>query len=300
MRKPDFFIVGAPKCGTTAMQHYLSQHPDIFLPDRDREMHFFGSDLRFTRPRCTIERYRAHFDAPEAKFRRRVGEKSVFYLYSKRAASEIRDFAGAGDIIIMLRNPVDMLYSLHSHMLRSGGEEIEDFKAALKDESIRKQARIPQELIISGLFYLQVGKYTDQVKRYFDRFGRENVHIIIYDDLKQDAASVYRKTLCFLSIDDRFQPRFEVVNPNKQVRSKTFRSLLWTLKSNHLARSLARATVPRPLRHEVHQTLMWLTTRTVSRPAMDPELRVELQRKFHPEVQRLSELLGRDLTHWCR
>ena len=99
-------------------------------------MHFFGSDLRFTRPRCAIERYLAHFDAPEAKFRRRVGEKSVFYLYSKRAASEIRDFAGAGDIIIMLRNPVDTLYSLHSHMLRTGGEEIEDFKAALKDESI--------------------------------------------------------------------------------------------------------------------------------------------------------------------
>ena len=144
MRKPDFFIVGAPKCGTTAMQYYLSQHPDIFLPEK--EMDFFGNDLLFTHPRCTIEQYLAHFDTPEAKFRRRVGEKSVFYLYSKRAAYEIRDFAGAADIIIMLRNPVDMLYSLHSHMLRTGGEEIEDFRAALEDESIRKPgARLPRE-----------------------------------------------------------------------------------------------------------------------------------------------------------
>ncbi|MGH8522664.1 MAG: sulfotransferase domain-containing protein [Gammaproteobacteria bacterium] len=300
MRKPDFFIVGAPKCGTTAIQYYLGQHPDIFLPDK--EMDFFGSDQQFTRPRCTIERYLAYFNTPEAKFRRRAGEKSVFYLYSQRAAYEIRDFAGAADIIIMLRNPVDMLYSLHSHMLRTGGEEIEDFRAALEDESIRKQgARLPRnELIISGLFYMEVGKYTDQVKRYFDRFGREKVHIIIYDDLKQDTASVYRETLCFLNLDERFQPRFEVVNPYKQVRSKTFRNLLWTLKSNPLARSLARATVPRPLRHEVFQRLRQLNTKYVSRPAMDPELRVELQHTFHPEVQRLSELLGRDLTHWCR
>ncbi len=282
------------------MRYYLSQHPDICLPEK--EMDFFGNDLLFTHPRCTIEQYLAHFDTPEAKFRRRVGEKSVFYLYSKRAAYEIRDFAGAADIIIMLRNPVDMLYSLHSHMLRTGGEEIEDFRAALEDESIRKPgARLPEnELIISGFFYMEVGKYTDQVKRYFDRFGREKVHIIIYDDLKQDAASVYQETLCFLNIDDRFQPRFEVVNPNKQVRSKTFRSLLWTLKSHPLARSLVRATVPRPLRREVLQRLGQLNTKYVTRPAMDPELRVELQRKFHPEVQRLSELLGRDLTHWCR
>ncbi len=282
------------------MRYYLSQHPDIFLPEK--EMDFFGNDLLFTHPRCTIEQYLAHFDTPEAKFRRRVGEKSVFYLYSKRAAYEIRDFAGAANIIIMLRNPVDMLYSLHSHMLRTGGEEIEDFRAALKDESIRKPgAKLPEnELIISGFFYMEIGKYTDQVKRYFDRFGREEVHIIIYDDLKQDAASVYQETLCFLNIDDRFQPRLEVVNPNKQVRSKTFRSLLRTLKSHPLARSLVRATVPRPLRHEVLQRLGQLNTKYVSRPAMDPELRVELQRKFHPEVQRLSELLGRDLTHWCR
>ncbi|MDQ3564371.1 MAG: sulfotransferase domain-containing protein [Pseudomonadota bacterium] len=237
VRKPDFFIVGAPKCGTTAMQHYLSQHPDIFLPKK--EMDFFGSDQRFTRPRCTIEQYLAHFDTPEAKTRRRVGEKSVFYLYSKRAAYEIRDFAGATDIIIMLRNPVDMLYSLHSHMLRTEGEEIEDFRAALEDESIRKQRARNNELIISGLFYMEIGKYTDQVKRYFDRFGRETVHIIIYDDLKQDAASVYRETLRFLNIDDRFQPTFKIVNPNKQVRSKTFESLLWTLKSNPFG-SIAR------------------------------------------------------------
>lgn len=282
------------------MQYYLSQHPDIFLPEK--EMDFFGNDLLFTHQRCTIEQYLAHFDTPEAKFRRRIGEKSPFYLCSKCAAYEIRDFAGAVDIIIMLRNPVDMLSSLHSHMLRTGGEEIEDLRVALEDESIRKQgARLPHnELIISGRFYMEVGKYTDQVKRYFDRFGREKVHIIIYDDLKQDAASVYRQTLCFLNIDDRFQPRFEVVNPNQQVRSKTLRSLLWTLQRNPLARSLARATVPRPLRHEVLQRLGRLNTKYVSRPAMDPELRVELQRKFHPEVQRLSELLGRDLAHWGR
>ena len=119
MRKPDFFIVGAPKGGTTAMNAYLGQHPEIFIAER-KELHFFGTDLDFSSPRITQEQYLSCFS--EVQNEKRVGETSVWYLYSKQAAVEIKKFCPSANIIIMLRNPVDMLYSQHSQFLYNGNE----------------------------------------------------------------------------------------------------------------------------------------------------------------------------------
>jgi hypothetical protein len=88
VRKPDFFIVGAPKCGTTAMQDYLSQHPEIYM-SKARELHFFGSDLRFSYERPGEVEYLSYFES--ATNEKRVGEASVWYLYSKQAAGEIKE-----------------------------------------------------------------------------------------------------------------------------------------------------------------------------------------------------------------
>ena len=117
MTKPDFFIVRAPKCGTTAMQDCLSQHPEIFMPEakppfyRGKELHFLGSELRANRKIFTRDEYFSYF--PKAKDEKRVGEATVWYLCSKRAAYEIKEFNPSSKIIIMLRNPVEMVYSCH-------------------------------------------------------------------------------------------------------------------------------------------------------------------------------------------
>src|SRR5215475_4862738 len=109
-RQPDFFIVGAPRSGTTAMSHFLGDHPDIFMARK--EMHAFGSDLRFGRRfyRRDLQTYQAEFNVPHG--RRRAGEGSVWYLFSKTAAKEIHQFNPAARILIMLREPVEMISSL--------------------------------------------------------------------------------------------------------------------------------------------------------------------------------------------
>src|ERR1051325_3379611 len=107
-RRPDFFIVGAPKCGTTAMNGYLRQHPQIFMPER-KDITYFGTDLKFERSRISYDEYISLFqDANDAL---RIGESSVWYMYSKTAAEEIKSFSPSASIIVMLRNPVDMLYA---------------------------------------------------------------------------------------------------------------------------------------------------------------------------------------------
>src|SRR5438034_3527344 len=116
MKIPGFFIVGAPKCGTTAMNDYLAGHPDIFMAKK--EIHYFGSDLEIKQKKLSGEEYLDFFKEGEHKYI--VGESSVWYLYSKNAAAEIKAFSPGAKIIIMLRNPVDMLPSLHSQHIFDG------------------------------------------------------------------------------------------------------------------------------------------------------------------------------------
>src|SRR5262252_9724271 len=103
IKRPDFFIVGAPRCGTTAMGRFLAEHPDIFMARK--EMHAFGKDLHFGRRfyRRSLEAYQSEFVG--AGDRKRVGEASVWYLFSKTAASELKQFNPDSRIIIMLREP---------------------------------------------------------------------------------------------------------------------------------------------------------------------------------------------------
>ena len=297
MRKPDFFIVGAPKSGTTAMCTYLKQHPEIFMPEK-KESHFFGTDLNSPMFIRDKEIYLSLFS--KAKDERRVGESSVWYLYSKKAASEIKEFSPSASVIIMLRNPVDMLYSQHSQFLYNGNEDIACFEEALNAEQDRRRGlRIPPGVhFVESLFYRETIKYTEQVQRYFNIFGRENVHIIVYDDFKNNVAKVYRECLCFLGVTGDFQPEFKTINPNKRVRSNTLRNFLQN--PPQIVKSLGKALVPRDLQQKLGKKLTSLNIKYESRPPIDTELKRKLQAEFTPETERLSELLRRDLTHWCK
>ncbi|MDV2495301.1 MAG: sulfotransferase [bacterium] len=300
MRKPDFFIVGAPRCGTTAMKSYLGEHPEIFIPPADIEPHFFGSDMYQQSFIRDEQEYLSLFAG--AKDERRVGEKSTRYLYSERAAVEIKEYQPSASIIVMLRNPVDQLYSLHNLRLYIERENIVDFEAALEAEEDRKRGlRLPDSISLREawtLTYREIPRYTHQVQRYLDVFGRRNVHIIIFDDFISDLTKVYGDTLRFLRVDPGFQPEFRKISPSRRVRSRTVQSLL--TNRPQFVRSFMKVIMPLQLRKRVFESLFALNLSYAPRPPMRPELRRQLQEEFLPEVEQLSRLLGRDLTHWCK
>jgi hypothetical protein len=302
-QKPDVFIVGAPKCGTSAMDQYLAAHPDIFMAKK--EMHVFGSDLHFGPQfyRRSQEAYLEEFAA--RKGQRRAGEASVWYLFSTRAAAEIHAFNPEARILIMLREPAEMLYSLYYQFRFDGNEHLPTFEEALAAEDERRAGRrVTRETYLArGLVYRETARYTEQVRRYFEVFGREQVQVIIYDDLAADARAVYSRTLAFLGVDPtRIETDFPVINGNKSVKHSALRGLL----NDPLVRSTAVAIgrrLPRPVfaaLHDVERRLWKINTRPEKRPPLAPEVRAQLQREFAPEIERLSELLGRDLTHWSR
>ena len=302
-KKPDVFIVGAPKCGTTAMDHYLAAHPDIYMAKK--EMHAFGSDLRFGPQfyRRDQEAYLTEFAARNGE--RRAGEASVWYLFSTQAAAEIHAFNPEARIIIMLREPADMLYSLYYQFRFDGNEHLPTFEEALAAEDDRRAGRrvSRQTYLVQGLFYRETARYTEQVRRYFDVFGRERVHVIIYDDLAADVRAVYCRVLEFLGVDStRIETDFQVINGNKSVKHSALRGLLNDPLIRSTAVSIGRR-LPRPIfaaLHDLERALWKINSRPEKRPPLAPEVREQLKREFAPEVARLSELLGRDLTHWSR
>jgi len=297
MRKPDFFIVGAAKCGTTAMNDYLGQHPEIFVPDL-KEIHFFGQDLdmRLARERDTLDAYLARFEGAEGC--KRAGEASVWYVYSRTAAQEIKVFDPDARIIIMLRDPVEFMYSQHSQAMHNalGDEDILDFGEALAAEEDRVRGRRipPQTTMPDQVFYRRIARFTEQVQRYFDLFPREHIHVIVFDDFKADNLATVQGVYRFLGVEPDFEPETPIINPNKTYRSWAVRKLQQRIPSK------AKHLVPSGLRQKASDAIYALNRVYEPRKAMDATLRRELQREFAPEVAALGDLIGRDLSHWSR
>ncbi|HMK62339.1 MAG TPA: sulfotransferase [Acidimicrobiales bacterium] len=299
---PNLFMVGAPKSGTTAMGHYLNAHPDIFVAGR--ELNYFGTDLDFLTPqgvpwRISWEDYLGWFEGQSHK--RYRADRSVFYLYSRTAAQEIRRHDPNSRVVVMLRDPVDQMYSEHSEMLFQGEEDLTDFADALAAEEDRKQGRRIVEGChhAFGLFYRDVARYADQLERYFSTFGREQVHVIVFDDLVADPVETYTAVLQFLELDTSHQPHFAVVNGNKVNRSTILSKALRTTSPGW--RKAGRMLVPSPTaRARLRRRVRQLNTASRSRGPMDPELRRALEVEFEPEILRLESLLGRTLPGWRR
>ncbi len=305
--KPNFFIVGAPKCGTTSLHEYLQRHPDVFMPFY-KEPHYFGSDLegsRFRQFRGRPQRYLKLFD--DARGEKRIGESSPWYLFSRRAAEEIRAFDPQAKIIIMLRNPVDMMYSMWSQFRYSGNEQIETFEEALAAEPERHQGKRIRRAAhcISGLYYRDMARFSEQVQRYFDVFGRDNVKVIIFDDFKSNTAAIFREVLEFLDIDSDFQTTFDVVNPNKEVRLEWLQKQivssgfsLMLLKDRLTYFATTHSLLPFSYRTRTVKGVIAAYTKYERRSPLTADLRQQLAREFQSDIDKLSDLLGRDLSGW--
>jgi hypothetical protein len=231
--------------------------------------------------------------------RRYRADRSVFSLFSSRAADEIHTFDPDSRIIAMVRNPADQMHSQYSEMRFQGEEDLDSFADALAAEEARAAGeRVPAGCKkVFALRYRALARYHDQVARYLERFGPDRVTVLLYDDLSADPAATYRRVLDFLDVDAGQDPDFAVVNANKVIRSTRLRTVLRHAPPG--LRRLGRLAVRDPYaRAALRRRLASLNTRTAPRPAMPDALRAQLTEEFAPEVHRLGGLIGRDLTPW--
>ncbi len=296
--KPNFFVVGAPKSGTTSVYIYLSQHPQVFVP-RKKELNYFCTDLHFNYPLLSEQQFMSYYEG--VKDESAIGEISVWNLFSKDAAQKIFDFNPESKIIIMLRNPVEMMYVLHSNHLYSGNETITDFKDALEAEEARmKGAQIPKNIRCpkEGLQYRDVAKYAEQVERFFKTFGRENVKVILFDDFIGETEKSFKEILTYLKVDENFLPDLKPYNVSKTTRSNFLKQL--TTNPPSLIKRIGKIFFPHQTkRRDWLMIKLWkLNSKKLERRKMDERLREKLILEFTPEINELQKVIEKDLSHW--
>jgi hypothetical protein len=304
-RPPDFFIVGQPKSGTTALYEMLRRHPQIHMPDR-KEPWYLASELHErTPPRPggtpkTIEEYLSWFEG--ARPDQRIGEASALYLWSRTAAERIAQLQPDARIIAILREPASLLSSLHRQFVKICVETENDFPKAISLEDARRDGRsLPRRSYWpQALLYSEHVRYVEQLRRFHAEFSPEQVLVLIYDDFERDNEATVRRVLRFLDVDDTAPIEVMRANPTTGVRSQRLHQLVHTVSVGRGPASMAvkaavKALTPRDLRRSaLHAT----QRRVVYAEAPEPDERfmLELRRRFKAEVVALSEYLDRDLV----
>ena len=297
---PNFLIVGAAKSGTSSLHNYLNQHPEVFMPSYNKEgmkvkePRFLIKDLvqhRLHNGVWNWEEYKSLFN--EVKNEISIGESTVLYLYYyEHAIDNIKKYLGENvKIIIMLRNPTDRAYSAFQHVSR-GLKEQNSFEEALKIE----KGRMDKESSLTPMvMYKEMGLYHDMVRAYKENF--KNVHIIFYEDFRDDTEGEIKKIFKFLelslSVNIDFVSRHNV--GGKRWKNEKMKHVF--MKNSPLKSALKKA-IPKSLRKGVRDKLISASTDKVA--PMKENTRVKLNEFFKEDVKKLSDLLNRDLTHWTK
>ena len=217
--KPSYFIVGSPKCGTTALAEYLKVHDDIFV-STPKEPHYFADDFpHYKKELPDLASYEALFDTPDANKCKITGEASVWYLYSKCAISNIKAYQPDAKIIVMLRKPLEVVESLHRQMLWVLDEDDPSLESAWNKQADRSRGiGLPDKCREPAfLQYKNVVDYSVQLKRLYSVFPAEQIKIILFDDFKNNTLQVYKEVIEFLGFEYDGRKEFEKINERKQM-----------------------------------------------------------------------------------
>ncbi|WP_372921899.1 sulfotransferase family protein [Roseovarius sp.] len=288
MTRANFFILGAPKCGTTSLSAWLSQHSGAFVSDPKEPRHFntdWASPFRVADPKAYARLF------ADAGDRRARGEATTGYLVSDVAVPGILEYQPDARFVVCLRDPVELFFSLHGQRLKEGTETLMDPARAWEAQSERLQGRnVPRGVADpKSLHYDRFCRLGSQMSRLYEKVPRERVFVVLIEDLRDAPDATFRALCRFLDIEERSLPDYSVENAGRLPR------LLWLQRAVRLA-GLVKKRIGLPS--------MGIATRirdanlSGARRSDDTALRARLTDHFAEEVTRLEQMIGRDLSHW--
>lgn len=295
MTTVNLFIVGAPKCGTTALSEYIATHPDIKVSS-PKEPNFFCKDFRVltSQPQYSwesIEHYHNTCYGAELYTHKILCDATVWNLYSKVAAKEIASYNPDAKFLVMLRNPVDMIYSLHSMYVGLGFEDVRSFQKAFSFQSQRAEgqclpkssaAKLDPELFCYG----NIGMLGYQLERFYQVIPKEQVKIIFFEDFSCNTLKVYADILSFLDLPHDDREAFSLVNSQRRIRSSLLLNLYQSQNLRKYAQSLKKVLGIQSFGFGI------------AKPPMPSEVRVFLSDFYKEDILKLSKLTNRSLKHW--
>lgn len=303
MRYPNFFVVGAPKCGTTSLFHYLDQHPEIYIPSVKEPRFFIANHIKNTNDKDPIKEYlirtstfkkQDYLDLYKDKKHKILGDASIQYLYHYREViPQILDLIGKDvKILIMLRNPVDRAFSNYSHNCST--YESLDFKSALDIESQRIT-----EGYNSFWHYKGLSMYSNQVDAFCKAF--KNVKIVFFEDFVSDVNSTVSDVYRFLDVDENFKISNYLVNKKNtgQAKSKLLKSILARFKKIGGLKKMAYSIFGKQ-RVKLINELIDRANLSKKKVKLDPVLRLDLEKVFEQDVFRLQKILSGRNVNWFK
>lgn len=303
MTMPNFLLIGAAKAGTSSLFFYLKQNPQIYMPSGfQKEPDFFaleGEKLDYPGPRGTfvmknrvtdLTSYQALFD--DVTTEKAIGEASTLYIYSEKAPHRIKHYIPDAKIIAILRDPAERAFSHYLYWTSQGFEPDTDynFDKALAAESDRIQAGWSH-----NWHYVQRGFYYQQLKRYYDLFNREQIKVVLYEDLIRDRVGLCEQLFDFLEVDTSWEPKVNrVVNKTEVPKNNTLNFLL---NRPNFAKSIAKKIIPASIRKPLAEKLK---QQNKGKPKLSKKTRSQLIDVYRDDILQLQDLIHRDLSSWLR
>ena len=299
---PNFLLIGAAKSGTTSLDYYLGQHPQIYMSPI-KETNFFAfegekpcfSGVKLNEStksyhknfRTNINSYRQLFHPKSDAIA--IGESSPSYLYIPKAASRIAYYIPDVKLILILRDPIERAYSNFLHHVRDRVEACNSFAEAVEAE----QWRIQNDWWW-GFHYIHVGLYFEQLLRYSNFFSLNQIQIFLYEDLVSDAAKIVQILYQFLGVDDSFVPDLSTkLNTTGIPKNKLLDSII---KESNPLKTAYQFLLPAQLRK--HITASVSQYNALTRPQLTSEFRNQLLPLFREDILRLQDFIDRDLSKW--
>jgi hypothetical protein len=301
---PDFLIIGAGKSGTTSLDNYLKQHPEIFIP-KVKEPNFYGyeqtkpedfkgsfEELNHYKQSVTdLNSYLRLFEA--AKPGQLKGETSNTYMYHSTAAERIHHYNPDMKLIAVLRQPAGRLYSRYLHLARENRTPSNDFADCLDKESIWWKRN---DLIKEGFYYKNLSKF-------YEIFPKQNIRIYLYEEFNSQPEKILKDIYQFLGVDTEFETNFSVkYNQSGFIRNR-FLDRIYGQKGfvTRTVRTLLPESIVNTLKKNifVQKQLNELRSTNLVKPKLDPKVRQRLTNEVYGEdITNLQKLIGRDLSHW--
>jgi len=285
LKKPNLFIVGAPKCGTTALYKYLESHPQVFMSD-PKEVNFFSKKeleeqslyYQDFKPKNEKE-YLSLFKNVDIEHKI-IGEASVSYLFYTEVPERIHTFNPNSKVVILLRDPVARALS-HYLMDKRLGLLNKELMEIFHSEEARDKLNFQQ--------YFLIGNYASQVKRYLSLFGKNNVEIIFSKELKSNRNNTIQNLYRFLGIQN-----FELT---KEIKHNAYKEpkgfFIKKIYSMSFIRKNIKKVIPEPILKRGVEFFFNLTP-----PTLNNQDKILLKKYYYDDICELEKLLTKDLTEW--
>ncbi|MEM6641573.1 MAG: sulfotransferase [Bacteroidota bacterium] len=300
---PSFLIIGAGKSGTTSLDYYLDQHPEVFMSPV-KEPNFFGFELAteddfkddplelayYKQSVTSIEEYLSLFS--ESSDAKAIGEISNTYLTHENAYQRIKHHIPDTKLVVILRHPAERLYSRYLHLARDNRLPTENFSDCLDQSSVWWKRN---DLIKEGFYY-------KNLSRFYHAFKESQIKVFLYEDLKNESEKLMKDLYSFVGVHPEFKPDTSVTyNRSGVIKSKLYNDIVGY---QGVVRKVAGAVIPKRTFQKLKKNaaaqklITKVRDRNLDRPPFDPSLKQAITEFYHEDITALSKLIGRNLDHW--